>query len=262
MNYSISHYSGLFCKPPSTMQPTPENQPTTQNPTLGTDDESTSARCVGFITRRQKVTEDLVDAPKYPPLSASLKESAAARKEDPAALKQRLNIRSKIYHFSTYFHQPHAAITRPPLNPSPSIYFAILPSRIHGFGLFASKGIAQGRYIVQYTGEVIRTPVLKLRALRSEIDNDTTYAMSLTPPDYPPSTSLCIEATRKGNFARFMNHSCEPNLLSQQHSEDPIIYFRALRDIRAGEELTYDYNIKNGDKTKCFCKSSSCTGKF
>lgn len=70
-----------------------------------------------------------------------------------------------------------------------------------------------------------------------------------------------IDATTKGNQARFINHSCDPNcvsrvLLIQGHKH--IVIF-AQRAISRGEELTYDYKFpKEDDKIKCLCKSSKC----
>jgi histone-lysine N-methyltransferase SETD2 len=77
--------------------------------------------------------------------------------------------------------------------------------------------------------------------------------------------NLTIDATRKGNLARFMNHSCEPNC-------EPIrwkvagayrIGFFALRDISVGEEITWKYAVMKTPNIKrkaCKCKSLSCTG--
>jgi len=62
-------------------------------------------------------------------------------------------------------------------------------------------------------------------------------------------------------MAAFVNHSCDPNCESDQI--DNRIWIIALRDIAAGEELTYDYNIYDadpGDLATCHCGSSNCRG--
>jgi SET domain-containing protein len=70
-----------------------------------------------------------------------------------------------------------------------------------------------------------------------------------------------VDATRKGNQARFINHSCEPNCISkvliiQGHKH--IVIF-AQRFIHKGEELTYDYKFPKEDvKISCLCKSLKC----
>lgn len=55
-----------------------------------------------------------------------------------------------------------------------------------------------------------------------------------------------IDAGPRGNFSRFMNHSCNPNLETQKwmvHGDLRIGLF-AVRDIFAGEELTFNYNFQ------------------
>ena len=71
-----------------------------------------------------------------------------------------------------------------------------------------------------------------------------------------------IDAARKGNQARFINHSCDPNCETQKwlvRGELAIGLF-ALSDIRAGEELTFDYNFERyGDKPmRCYCGARTC----
>ena len=69
------------------------------------------------------------------------------------------------------------------------------------------------------------------------------------------------DATMKGNAARFINHSCDPNcysrivdILGKKH----IIIF-AMRKIVRGEELTYDYKFPLEDiKLPCNCKAKKC----
>lgn len=66
----------------------------------------------------------------------------------------------------------------------------------------------------------------------------------------------------QGNFARFINHSCEPNCETQKwmvRGELAIGLF-TLRDVKAGEELTFDYNFERyGDKPmRCYCMSKKC----
>ena len=74
---------------------------------------------------------------------------------------------------------------------------------------------------------------------------------------------LCklLDATMKGNAARFINHSCDPNcysrivdILGKKH----IIIF-AMRKIVRGEELTYDYKFPIEDvKLPCNCGAKKC----
>jgi SET domain-containing protein len=75
-----------------------------------------------------------------------------------------------------------------------------------------------------------------------------------------------IDATRRGNSARWINHSCAPNCDIEEEGQR--IFIEARRDIRLGDELTYDYNLQIGEKhTKaakrehaCFCRARRCRG--
>lgn len=73
-----------------------------------------------------------------------------------------------------------------------------------------------------------------------------------------------IDATRKGNLARFMNHSCNPNCATQKwivRGRLRIGLF-ALRRIRAGSELTFDYRFVRfgGEAQRCLCGEPNCKG--
>jgi len=79
---------------------------------------------------------------------------------------------------------------------------------------------------------------------------------------------ICIDAKWYGNVARFINHSCEPNLEKQSVYVDshdlrlPRLAFFASSSIKKGEELTWDYGYQKGSvsgKTHpCFCGAEKC----
>jgi len=71
-----------------------------------------------------------------------------------------------------------------------------------------------------------------------------------------------IDACRMGNAGRFMNHSCEPNCETQKWvvKGDLRVGFFALKNIRAGEELTFNYNFQTEKPIKCCCGSEKCSG--
>ncbi len=59
----------------------------------------------------------------------------------------------------------------------------------------------------------------------------------------------------------FINHSCDPNCETQD--EDGRIFVVAIRDIAAGEELTYEYNLHDSDEDEegiCYCGAVKCRG--
>merc|ERR1712037_148515 len=81
-----------------------------------------------------------------------------------------------------------------------------------------------------------------------------------------------IDAKHQGNFGRYLNHSCAPNLDTQNviiNTADlrmPTVAFFARRNIKAGEELCWDYQYSlDPDREKglkCFCGTSSCRGRL
>ena len=103
-------------------------------------------------------------------------------------------------------------------------------------------------------------------------------------PSYPPNQQSgqgscylfridryeIVDATMKGNLARFANHCCDPCCYARIITVDSAredgraekkIVFLAKRDIQPGEELTYDYHYAIEDeKIPCFCGARSCRG--
>mmetsp|Transcript_6055 Transcript_6055/g.23510 ORF Transcript_6055/g.23510 Transcript_6055/m.23510 type:complete len:98 (+) Transcript_6055:57-350(+) len=81
---------------------------------------------------------------------------------------------------------------------------------------------------------------------------------------------LCaVDASRSGNAARFVNHSCAPNLrvrIQRFGSMKPVPVLVAKRELRSGEEVTFDYfQDVTGDQatasaTPCFCRAPNCRG--
>jgi uncharacterized protein len=82
------------------------------------------------------------------------------------------------------------------------------------------------------------------------------------------SSGTVIDGHVGGNDARWINHSCEPNCESEEGRGGKRVYVRALRDIKRGEELNYDYGlVLDGRITKkrkleyaCFCGTEQCRG--
>ncbi|XP_077508278.1 histone-lysine N-methyltransferase eggless-like [Amblyomma americanum] len=81
-----------------------------------------------------------------------------------------------------------------------------------------------------------------------------------------------MDAKNCGNIGRFLNHSCSPNVFVQNVFVDthdlrfPWVSFFAARYIRAGEELTWDYNYSVGSVPErimyCYCRSAECRGRL
>lgn len=107
-------------------------------------------------------------------------------------------------------------------------------SPIQGRGVFALRPIRKGARVIEYIGE---------RVSHREADRRHTSEDGWSPHTmlFIVDRKTVIDATRRGNSARWINHSCRPNC--EAVDDGGRIYIEAIRDIRAGEELTYDYNL-------------------
>jgi SET domain-containing protein len=121
-------------------------------------------------------------------------------------------------------------------------------SSIHRWGVYAAELIPAGRKVIEYTGERISRRETKRRSELSKF----TYLFTLDP-------YWTIDGAAGGSGAEYVNHSCEPNLVSRI-VRGHILYV-ALRDIQPGEELTIDYRFdKDVEKVVCRCGSVNCRG--
>ena len=126
-----------------------------------------------------------------------------------------------------------------------------------GHGLRALENIPSGDFIIEYIGEVVSTREFTKRSHEySKAKSKHHYFMELT-------RGATIDATQKGQISRFINHSCDPNCETQKWTVNGIIRvgFFAIRDIVAGEEITFDYQfIHFGKGQKCLCGATNCRG--
>lgn len=113
--------------------------------------------------------------------------------------------------------------------------FAVRKSSIHGRGVFATRRIAKGERLIEYKGERITWQEAERRY---PIDPVPYHTFLFEIGD----GEMCIDAERKGNAAKWINHACNPNCEAVEDEEERI-FIEAVRAIRPGEELTYDYNF-------------------
>ena len=139
-------------------------------------------------------------------------------------------------------------------------------SNIHGNGVFATAPIAKGERLVQYKGK-LRTHAQVDKAYAGEDETGHTFLFTL-------NDKYVIDANIDGNNARWINHSCDPNCESVTDEDDggdprkDRVFIEAMRAIKPGEELTYNYGIVLAEphtaKLKklwaCRCGSRKCTG--
>ena len=132
-------------------------------------------------------------------------------------------------------------------------------SSIHGRGVFALRRIPKGTRIIEYKGKLITDKEADRRYSRMHEHSPHTMLFSL-------EGGWVIDATRRGNSARWINHSCAPNCDIEE--EGRRIFIESRRDIHPGDELTYDYNLQIGEKNTtaakrehaCFCRARRCRG--
>lgn len=122
------------------------------------------------------------------------------------------------------------------------------PSAIHGLGGFAKTDILKDTRIIEYLGERIDK---QESARRCEANN--VYIFSL-------NEQQDLDGNVSWNPARFLNHSCSPNCEAQLDQDR--IWIIAARDIRAGEELTFNYgfDVENYRDFPCCCGLPECVG--
>ncbi|KAG8578940.1 hypothetical protein GDO81_010671 [Engystomops pustulosus] len=127
-----------------------------------------------------------------------------------------------------------------------------------GWGLRCKTDVKKGEFVNEYVGELIDEEECRAR-IRYAQDHDITNFYMLT-----VDKDRVIDAGPKGNYARFMNHCCQPNCETQKWTVngDTRVGLFALCDIKAGTELTFNYNLEclgNG-KTVCKCGAPNCSG--
>ncbi|CAF3315473.1 unnamed protein product [Rotaria socialis] len=132
-------------------------------------------------------------------------------------------------------------------------------SSIHSWGLFACEPIAMEDMVIEYVGETIRQSIGDLREKKYELEGINSNYM------FRVDSDTIVDATKCGNLARFINHSCDPNcyakIIPVESQKKIVIYSK--RDIRLGEEITYDYKFPlEEQKIPCCCGGPTCRGSL
>ena len=184
-------------------------------------------------------------------------------------------------------------------------------SVVHGLGAVARVAHAPGDVVLEYCGEIVRDTVAEARETRLYDDAASkreggcpslalavfchAILVSLQVPYLPVSRNpqvgagtyvfrldaagtKMVDATRAGNLAHLLNHSCDPNCVSRsvvtgagvRHACMPVpglppprrdaVLLLARRSIAPGEELTYDYRFSGDEALPCACGTAMCRG--
>jgi len=136
---------------------------------------------------------------------------------------------------------------------------AVRRSGIHGRGVYARRRIREDETVCEYKGEIISEAEVARRYPEDMLGLNHTFIFGV-------AHDHNIDGGSQGNIARWINHSCAPNC--DTYEKDKRMFIRAVRDIRPGEELSYDYCIVAGERlTKavkarwpCWCGAKQCRG--
>lgn len=129
-------------------------------------------------------------------------------------------------------------------------HLVIRNSKIDTEGCYSTKPIRKNEFVVEYTGP--RLTIKEADALYRHASR--TYLFGLTDGKH------VIDGE---GVAAFINHSCDPNC--EVDEVKGRILITAIRGIRAGEEITYDYNLYDGDAddpSLCSCGAQNCRGSM
>jgi SET domain-containing protein len=132
-------------------------------------------------------------------------------------------------------------------------------SAIQGRGVCARVDIPCGTKLIEYTGERITHKEADRRDDDERKKRHHTFLFIL-------NSRIVIDARYGGNISKYINHSCEPNC--EARFEGSHIWIHSIRDIKAGEELSYDYEydwipgytVKDLAEYACRCGSEMCRG--
>lgn len=117
-------------------------------------------------------------------------------------------------------------------------------SPISGWGVYAAQSIAEDTRIVEYKGELV-SQAEGWRREQRYLPRHRIWIFNV-------NDRWVRDAAYGGNIARYINHACRPNCYVDVVGRT--IWIIASRRIRAGEELTYDYNTEGAAGIPCRCR--------
>ncbi|XP_033101978.1 uncharacterized protein LOC117105068 isoform X2 [Anneissia japonica] len=131
-------------------------------------------------------------------------------------------------------------------------------SKEKGHGVKALTNIREGTFVMEYCGEVLNFHEFQQRVKQyNKAKQHHFYFMAL-------KTDEIIDATKRGNTSRFINHSCAPNCETQKWTVNGALRvgFFTSKPLKMGEELTFDYQFEvyGEEAQKCYCGADTCRG--
>ena len=133
--------------------------------------------------------------------------------------------------------------------------YIVKTSKIHGKGVYAKKDIPKGIKVIEYVGNIVsRDRIAEEQYSKSEKTGaGSVYIFEL-------NKKQDVDGNVSWNPARYINHSCDPNCRYKRI--DNHIWIVSFRDIKKGEELSYDYgyDLEEYKNHPCKCNSKNCLG--
>ena len=150
-------------------------------------------------------------------------------------------------------------MTTPSKPPKSSYRIQTRRSGVHGKGVFAMVNITKGEVIIEYKGEIISWQQAQDRHPHNPLEPNHTFYFHI-------NEDHVIDGGVQGNSSRWINHSCNPNCEADEIGEH--VFIKAIKNIKAGDELNYDYGLiiderytpKLKAEYPCWCGSKKCRG--
>jgi len=149
----------------------------------------------------------------------------------------------------------------------PRFPLEIFKTQDKGWAVRSQVDIPKGMFVCEYIGQIITNKDANRRGISYD-KAKCSYLYNLDMDVDDKNSLLCIDAYSVGNVSRYINHSCDPNLQNYQvwfrdlDKRKPQIAFFARRDIKKGEELSFDYKYvkvsKKTAKIECKCGATNC----
>jgi len=133
-------------------------------------------------------------------------------------------------------------------------------SSLHGSGLFAASDIKKGAQVIEYIGDKItkkegdKRAEKQIKKAQKNKNNGMVYVFEL-------NNKYDIDGGVARNYARFINHSCDPNC--EVEINDNQIWISSIKRIKKGLELTYNYGYpfdSDFEDHICKCGAKKCVG--
>jgi SET domain-containing protein len=125
-------------------------------------------------------------------------------------------------------------------------------SGINNLGLFAKSDIKKGEKVIEYKGR---------KLTHKQVEENDRFDNSKAIYLFTLNERYVLDGDTKTNTAKYINHSCDPNC--EVDILKGKIWIIAIKDIKKGDELSYDYGFgydADFRQFPCKCGSKNCCG--